>query len=165
MFTDWEISHLHITPPHPGSISDLKDKEVPWITPSPANHFSSCFILSCWVDQWDNFLLSVDYQHHCKPKRQVVISHWINLCLSPWDYLVVQALPSLTISVSPKLLAFELSINNAAQCLYLLWLVIELPGSFVWTSCSSYSADTETEIPSMTFLYICGWWIKCLHFS
>lgn len=127
MFTDWEISRLHIIPPHAGSTSYFKDKEVPPITSFPENHFSSCFTLSCWVDQWDNLLLRVDYQHHCKPKRQV-ISHWIHLCLSPWDYLAVQALPSLTFRCPPNFwhlsyqLIMLLSVFFALACYYQCFL-------------------------------------------
>lgn len=66
--TDWEISHHHVVPPRPGSIRYFKEKEVSQITSFPSPNFSSYFILRCWVDWWDNFLLQVDHQHHCKPK-------------------------------------------------------------------------------------------------
>lgn len=120
-FTDWEISLLHIIPPPPGSTSCFNDKEIPQVTSLPANHFSLCFNLSCWVNQWDNFLLRVNCQHHCKLRRQVS-SHWIDLCLSPWDYLEVQALLSLTFPCPPsKLLASELPLNNAARCIIIFF--------------------------------------------
>lgn len=50
------------------------------------------------------------------------------------------------ISMSLKSFAFELSINNAARCLFLLWFVIELSVSLLWTVCNSYGADTINDI-------------------
>lgn len=160
-FTDWEIILLHIIPPPPGCTSCFNDKEIPQVTSLPANHFSLCFNLSCWVNQWDNFLLRVNCQHHCKLRRQVS-SHWIDLCLSPWDYLEVQALLSLTFPCPPsKLLASELPLNNAARCIYffLICLVIELLLPLVWTSCDC-GAHTQTEYCQRRSSHTPGWWTK-----
>lgn len=134
MITAWEISLLHIITPHPGPDSCFKDKEIPQTAPLPANHFSLCFILTFWVDQWDNFLCRVNCQHHCKLKRagQQPLDWSLPECLRP------SSCPGSAvsdISVPSQLLASELPFNNAAQCHFLLWRFIDLPVSLGTSIC------------------------------
>lgn len=120
MLVDWEISHFHVILPHPGSIHYSKDKEVPQITSFPANHFSLCFILICWVNQWDSFLLRVDYRHHCKPKRRVITG----LTSDPApETTELSRLCHRWLFQSPPNF-WHLSINNAAQCLFYFGLLL-----------------------------------------
>lgn len=122
------------------------------------------FKLLSWL--WDNFLLWLITSITASQRQRQVLSHCTDLCLSPWDCWAVQALLSLTISMSLKPLAFKLSINNEFHCLSLLWFVIELSVPLPWTVCSSYGADTWGEIPSVTFCtYTCGQWMKCMNLT